>query len=131
MIVVAAVIARNGRVLACQRNGAGRFPLKWEFPGGKVHANETAQEALARELKEELGVEAKIGPEIFRTRHKYDEMREPVELIFFKARVETGKIENRIFQEMKWVEPQKLSELDFLEADRELIRKLETREILV
>ncbi|HLW80618.1 MAG TPA: (deoxy)nucleoside triphosphate pyrophosphohydrolase [Candidatus Acidoferrales bacterium] len=131
MIVVAAVIARNGRVLACQRNGAGRFPLKWEFPGGKVLADETAQEALARELNEELGVEATIGAEIFRTRHKYDEMREAVELIFFKARIVSGEIENRIFQEMKWVEPQKLSELDFLEADRELIRKLGTQEIPV
>lgn len=131
MIVVAAVLARNGRVLACRRNGAGKFPLKWEFPGGKVHANETAQEALARELNEELGVEATIGAEIFRTRHKYDEMREAVDLIFFKARIVSGEIENRIFQEMKWVGPQKLSELDFLEADRELIRKLETREIPV
>lgn len=130
MIVVAAVIARNGRVLACQRNGAGRFPLKWEFPGGKVQANETPQEALARELHEELGVEAKIGAEIFRTQHKYDEMREVVELIFLKAHIEVGEIENRIFQEMKWVELQKLSELDFLEADRDLIRKLETLEIL-
>jgi 8-oxo-dGTP diphosphatase len=131
MIVVAAVIARNGRVLACQRNGAGKFPMKWEFPGGKVHENETAQEALARELHEELGIEAKIGAEIFRTRHKYDEMREAVELIFFKAHIGGGEIENHIFQEMKWVEPQKLSELDFLEADCQLIRKLETDEIPV
>jgi 8-oxo-dGTP diphosphatase len=131
MIVVAAVIARNGRILACQRNGAGKFPLKWEFPGGKVHANETPQEALARELNEELGISAKIGAEIFRARHKYDEMREAVELIFFKARIVSGEIENRIFQEMEWVEPQKLSELDFLEADRELIRKFETGEIPV
>jgi 8-oxo-dGTP diphosphatase len=129
MIVVAAVIARNGCVLACQRNGAGKFPLKWEFPGGKAHADETPQEALARELNEELGVAATIGAEIFRTSHKYDEMREAVELIFLEAHVGTGEINNRIFQEMKWVEPKKLSALDFLEADRELIRKLEAGEI--
>ena len=129
MIVVAAVIVREGKVLACQRNGAGKFPLKWEFPGGKVQPDEAPGAALARELAEELNVAAKIGPQIFRARHKYCEMDETVELLFFRAEIESTEVENRIFNALKWIEPKNLSELDFLEADRTIIQKLASGEI--
>lgn len=129
MIVVAAVIVRDGRVLACQRSRKSRFGLKWEFPGGKVHTDETPVAALERELEEELGVRTKIGKEILRTQHKYPQMREAVQLIFFEAVVEAGEIENRIFENIEWVEPAKLKEKDFLDADRELIEKLSARKI--
>lgn len=129
MIVVAAVIVRDRKILACQRSVAAKFPLKWEFPGGKVQPNETPEAALARELVEELNVAAKIGPHIFRTRHKYAEMNEPVELLFFAAEIVSGEVENRVFQALKWIEPKKLSELDFLEADRAFIQKLASGEI--
>ncbi|MGC1292067.1 MAG: (deoxy)nucleoside triphosphate pyrophosphohydrolase [Candidatus Acidiferrales bacterium] len=131
MIVVAAVIARDGRVLACQRSRKSRFALKWEFPGGKVQSGETPEAALERELNEELGVHAKIGKEILRKRHQYEQMREPVQLIFFEAHIEAGEMENRIFEKVEWVEPEKLAKMDFLEADRELIEKLATGEIRV
>lgn len=124
MAVVAAVITREGRVLACQRNRTGKFPLKWEFPGGKVKNGETPQAALERELNEELGITSCIAAEIYRTRHKYAEMPEAVELIFFEARIEAGEIENRIFEQIAWVEPERLCKMDFLEADREFIEKL-------
>ncbi|MGB7185405.1 MAG: hypothetical protein WBD21_02305, partial [Candidatus Acidiferrales bacterium] len=84
-----------------------------------------------RELNEELGVHAKIGKEILRKRHQYEQMREPVQLIFFEAHVEASEIENRIFEKIEWVEPEKLAKMDFLEADRELIEKLATGEIRV
>jgi len=129
VIVVAAIIMRDGKILACQRNAAGKFPLKWEFPGGKVQPNEAPQAALARELVEELNVCAKIGPQIFRTRHKYQEMKEPVELLFFRAEIESRDVENRIFNALKWIEPRRLSELDFLDADRAFVQKLAREEI--
>ncbi len=129
MIVVAAVIVREGCVLACQRSRKSRFALKWEFPGGKVQSGETPESALERELMEELGVRAEVGPELYRTRHKYEEMHDTVELIFFEARVDAGQIENRVFEKIEWVEPKRLRELDFLEADKELIRKLAAKEI--
>lgn len=129
MRVVAALIAREGRVLACQRSRKGKFALKWEFPGGKVQAGESLEAALERELMEELGVRAEIGREIYRTRHKYAEMREAVELIFFEARVE--EIENRVFEKITWTELKLLKELDFLEADRDLVRKLGNGEIYI
>lgn len=131
MIVVAAVIVREGRVLACQRSRSGKFPLKWEFPGGKVQARETPKGALERELMEELGVRAEVGQEICRTRHKYAEMPENVELIFFEAQVEPRNIENRVFEKIAWVEPKRLKELDFLDADRESVRKLGAGEIRI
>ncbi len=124
MIVVAAVIARDGLILACQRSRKSRFGLKWEFPGGKVQPGETPEAALERELNEELGVRAAVGPEIFRATHKYEQMREAVDLIFFAAHVGPSAVENRIFERIEWVKPEKLKQMDFLEADRELIEKL-------
>lgn len=124
MVVVAAVIARDGRILACQRSRKDSFPLKWEFPGGKVRRGETPAAALARELQEELGVKAKIGEEIFRTRHKYDQMRDEIELIFYRASLAGTSPENRVFEAIEWVEPAALPARDFLEADRGLIQRL-------
>ena len=131
MVVVAAIIARNGRVLACQRNRKSKFALKWEFPGGKVQPGETPRAALERELEEELGVRAEIGEEVFRTLHKYPQMREGVELIFFSAHLGSAEIENRIFEKIDWVEPEKLRQMDFLEADRELIERLASKKIRI
>jgi len=124
MIVVAAVIVCDGRVLACQRNAKGEFPLKWEFPGGKIQSGETPESALKRELREELGITAKIGSEIFRARHKYPQMTEAVDLIFFQVRLAAADVHNRIFHDVVWIEPHDLRQLDFLEADRALIEHL-------
>ncbi|MFI5127751.1 MAG: (deoxy)nucleoside triphosphate pyrophosphohydrolase [Candidatus Acidiferrales bacterium] len=129
VLVVAAVIVRDGRILACQRSSSGKFPLKWEFPGGKVQSGESLEAALIRELREELAVDATIGAEICRTKHKYPEMPSVVELICFAATIESGKIDNRIFEAIAWVTPQKLPEMDFLDADREFISRLATGDI--
>jgi 8-oxo-dGTP diphosphatase len=129
VIVVAAIIVRDGNILACQRSAAGKFPLKWEFPGGKVQPNETPEVALARELTEELNIAATIGPQIFRTHHKYAEMDEAVELLFFKAEIDSDEIENRVFNDMRWLSPEGLPKLDFLTADFELVQKLARGEI--
>lgn len=129
MLVVAGVIVRDGRVLACQRSRSGKFPLKWEFPGGKVQSGESPEAALIRELREELSVDARVGVEIHRTKHKYAEMPSAIELIFFAATIESGEIDNRIFEAIAWVAPQTLPEMDFLDADRGLIGKLATGEI--
>ncbi|HKV29129.1 MAG TPA: (deoxy)nucleoside triphosphate pyrophosphohydrolase [Candidatus Acidoferrales bacterium] len=126
VLVVAAVIARDGCVLACQRNRSGKFPLKWEFPGGKVHEGESPQAALARELREELTVEASVGVELHRTTHKYPEIPSAIELIFFAATIASGEIDNRVFETIAWIAPRQLPEMDFLDADREFISKLAT-----
>jgi 8-oxo-dGTP diphosphatase len=120
---VAALIEREGRLLVGQRKRGGSFSLKWEFPGGKVRNGEKLEAALARELREELGVEAAIGGEIFRTRHRYRELSGAVRLVFFAARI-AGEPRNVVFEEIRWVERGRLASLDFLPADRELVERL-------
>ena len=66
LTVVAAIIVNHGKALICQRNRTDSFPLKWEFPGGKVEAGETPAQGLAREVLEELGARATIGGEFLR-----------------------------------------------------------------
>jgi 8-oxo-dGTP diphosphatase len=127
LLVVAAVIESHGRILACQRRKNDAFGLKWEFPGGKVQRGEQPAQALARELKEELGVEAAIGEERFRTRLRYAELAREIELIFFTAQADEKDVHNLAFEDLRWVAPENLLELDFLPADREFVAKLAAR----
>ena len=122
--VVAAVIEQNGRILICQRRRGDRFELQWEFPGGKVQAGETPQQALVRELREELNVSAKIGEEIYRTRHLYPEFDRELELLFFAATLGPEPPRNLAFEQIVWAERTRLADYDFLPADRELVALL-------
>lgn len=122
--VVAALIEHDGKLLVCQRKRGYRFELMWEFPGGKTEPGEAPQDALTRELQEELGIDAQIGEELYRTRHEYAEMPDSLELIFFAASTDPAKITNLQFEQLQWREPQSLPELNFLPADRELIAQL-------
>ncbi len=80
--VTGAIITRGGRFLVCRRRADQAHPLKWEFAGGKVEPGEAPAAALRRELREELGVEAEVGPEFHRVAYQYPG-REPILLIFF------------------------------------------------
>jgi mutator protein MutT len=82
--VVAAVIERDGRILIAQRKRTRQHPLKWEFPGGKVEPAETPENAVVRELEEELGIRAQVGPEIGRYEFQY-EGRWPIMLMFYRV----------------------------------------------
>ena len=124
LTVVAAIIVRRGRLLICQRRAADSFPLKWEFPGGKVRPGESLAAALERELIEELGVRATIGREACRTRHRYPELDDDLELVFLWAEIADGPVENRAFERMEWAAPHDLARYDFLPADRDLVRIL-------
>ena len=117
------MIARDSRVLICQRTAEQAFPLQWEFPGGKVEAGEDLVTALRRELCEELGIEAVIGSEVATVQHQYAEGL-AVELHFFLVTEFAGEIENRIFHEVRWEERTALNAESFLEADRGVVRQL-------
>ena len=121
MLVVAALILCDKKLLVCQRKRGGAFELQWEFPGGKVRPGESLADALERELLEELKVSATIGREVYRVRHQYAEMSEPVEVVFFAAEVAPDKVRNCVFEMIEWRPPDALSELRFLAADRGLI----------
>jgi len=126
--VVAALIFREGKILICQRTRHQAMPLKWEFPGGKVEADERPEEALSRELEEELGILAKIGPRVTTISHKYTNGN-AVELHFYLVEDYAGEIQNRIFRDVRWARPQELPDYDFLEADVTLIKQLASGEI--
>jgi len=121
--VVAGLIFRDGRLLACQRHECGSFPLKWEFPGGKVEVGESDVDALRRELREELGIAVRHAKQIFQHKHVYPEGPE-VSLRFFRILSHDGIMRNLVFQRIEWVELVELEKLDFLEGDRPLIRRL-------
>jgi len=126
--VVAAVMIRENRVLICQRTEQQAFALQWEFPGGKVESGEELAAALVRELREELGIDAVIGPKIATVRHRYAEGL-AVELHFFIVAEFAGEIENRIFREVRWEEREKLDVESFLEADRSVVQGLRSGEL--
>jgi len=105
------------------------MPLKWEFPGGKIEAGEQPRDALKRELDEEIGIDARIGNEVARLQHSYKNGG-AVELRFFDVPEYHGEIENRIFNDVQWVERTRLPEFDFLDADLQLVKDLAAGKIL-
>ena len=127
--VVAALILRSDEILCCQRTEHQALALKWEFPGGKIEAGETPQQALRRELEEELGITAEVGREITRILHTYQNGNS-VNLHFFAIDRYENELQNRIFREIRWVNRGDLPALDFLDADKELVRRLAVGELL-
>ncbi|HUI57509.1 MAG TPA: (deoxy)nucleoside triphosphate pyrophosphohydrolase [Bryobacteraceae bacterium] len=121
--VVAAIIEHEGRILICRRTAEQSHPLQWEFPGGKVEPGESAAQALARELEEELGIRGAAGQEITRYEYTYAG-KDPIRLIFIRVTEFSGEPENLIFEEMRWETPQRLAGFDFVEGDIEFIRGL-------
>jgi 8-oxo-dGTP diphosphatase len=121
--VVAALIRRDSRLLVCQRLPIGPLSGQWEFPGGKVDPGETPEEALLRELREELGVEARIGPLVFEHTHVYAPDR-VAHLLFYEATILRGEPELLDHQAMRWVVPEELGGFEFVAGDGEIIRRL-------
>jgi len=136
-LVVAALILREAvghgvsgvEVLICQRKADQPMSLKWEFPGGKIEAGESSEDALARELDEELGIKAVIGRRVAQVRHKYRNGG-AIDLQFFVVREFDGALENRIFNDVRWTLLTELPEYDFLAADLGLIRDLSEGKLL-
>jgi 8-oxo-dGTP diphosphatase len=128
-LVAAAFIVRDREVLIGQRRADQPMGSLWEFPGGKIEPGESAQQALARELTEELGIQAEIGPAITRIRHHY-RRGGAVDLQFFAVRQFAGEIDNQIYQQVRWVKFEDLTSYDFLAADRGLIKDLAAGKLL-
>ena len=128
--VVAAVIERGDRrLLIGQRRRSDTSPLKWEFPGGKVEAGETPENALARELKEELGAALQKCVPLGRVVHKYAETPDQLEILFFAAAIADGELTPRAFEKIAWVLPKELGDYDFLAANAHLVANLATGKI--
>jgi 8-oxo-dGTP diphosphatase len=127
--VAAALIVRDREVLIGQRRADQPMGSLWEFPGGKIEPGESPQEALTRELVEELGIRAEVGPAVTRIRHNY-RGGGAVDLQFFAVRNFAGDIDNQIYQQVRWVKLEELPSYKFLAADRGLIRDLAAGKLL-
>jgi 8-oxo-dGTP diphosphatase len=123
LLVAAAVIHRDGQILVGQRRKDSRHPYKWEFPGGKVEHGESPQEGLARELREELQIEADIGTELARYEHDYPGGN-CVHLLFFAVHKFAGQPAAQEFEQICWIDLPSLPNLDFLEGDWDFVRRL-------
>jgi 8-oxo-dGTP diphosphatase len=121
LVVTAAVIEREGRFLVTRRQAGVHLAGTWEFPGGKCDSGESLSACMARELREELAVEADVGSEVLTTLHEYEDRR--VELHFLRCRI-SGEPSPLLGQAMRWVSREELEELAFPPADAELIRLL-------
>jgi 8-oxo-dGTP diphosphatase len=121
--VVAGVIRRDdGRLLITQRLADDTLGGYWEFPGGKVDPGEELRAALARELAEELGVQAEIGAELQRIVHAYPDR--DVRLYFFEVRIVSGEPQKLEVADLRWVTLDELMNYKFPEADLPLLRQL-------
>ena len=119
--VVAAVIREGNRVFATQR-GYGDYKDWWEFPGGKIEMGETPQQALKREIKEELNTVIEVGD--FITTVEYDYPQFHLSMDCFWATVASGEITLLEHESAKWLSSNELNSVEWLPADREIIKKI-------
>ena len=122
LVVVAAVAERDGRIMICQRRPGVHNALKWELPGGQLELGESPEEALARELREELGVEAAVGRVRDVVFHRYADR--DVLLLFYGCRILEGEPAALDCRDVRWVRPQELEGFDFAEADRAFVERM-------
>jgi mutator protein MutT len=121
IVVVAAVIERDGRYLLTLRPEGTHLAHHWEFPGGKCHPHETHAEALRRELHEELDIVADVGGLVHAVTHTYPDRS--VELHFYACGYQ-GEPKGMIGQQVRWVSRDELATLPFPEADTDLVARL-------
>ena len=120
--VAAALIFRDGKLLIAQRHANSHLGGLWEFPGGKREPGETYEECLAREIREELGVEITIGTCFSEISHAYPEKH--VHLKFFLAQLTAGEPQPLDCAALKWVSTEELDAFEFPAADEQLLAKL-------
>jgi 8-oxo-dGTP diphosphatase len=122
--VVAAVIVRGGALLVTRRHDRPGAAGQWEFPGGKVERGERDADALAREIREELGCEVDVGPLLLRHSHRYPDLE--VDLAFHSCAMADGVEPSPIgVAEIAWAAMGTLARYDFLEADRAVLEAIE------
>jgi 8-oxo-dGTP diphosphatase len=123
--VAVGILMRNGLLLACRRKKSALYPLRWEFPGGKLEPGESPTQALIRELYEELAITATPGREFHRQEWDYGDQSYRV-YYFLIDRFE-GEPVNHVFEEIRWVTPEELSGMEILEGNREVVNVLASR----
>lgn len=121
--VAVGVIRRGDSVLLCRRKENIPYPLKWEFPGGKIEGGESAEDCLRREVFEELAITTTVGHELYHQQYVYPDSGS-FDVRYFSIQEFEGIIENRAFSEIRWVAIADLQIYDVLEGNREVIRRI-------
>lgn len=122
--VTCAIIRNNGKILICQRSEKMKLPLKWEFPGGKIEKNETKEQCLIREIKEELGLKITVEKELNTVEHYYPDFG--IYLYPFVCVLEGGSLNLSEHKNAIWVSIEKLTEYDWADADIPIVNELMT-----
>ncbi len=123
MLVTAAIVENAGTVMIARRKKKGRAGGVWEFPGGKVEPGESPEDGLRRELREELGLDVRVGPFFGRFPFRSDKIN--LELIAFRVTIEGGSLVLNDHDEIRWVKPAELSAFKFADPDRPIVDCLE------
>jgi len=122
--VVAAIIERDGKYFCTKRNYSkyDYISYKWEFPGGKIELNESPEEALKREICEELDIEIEITSHFITISHEYPDFK--IEMVCYLCEQISGKINLNEHIDFLWLEIDELKDLDWAEADIPIVNKL-------
>ena len=119
--VVAAVIHEGNKIFATQR-GYGEFKDGWEFPGGKIETGETPEQALKREIKEELDTDIEVGELIDVVEHDYPTFH--ISMKCFWCSVKNGELKLLEHEDAKWITRSEIDSVDWLPADRGILLKI-------
>ncbi len=120
--VTCAVILKGNKILVTQRSESMLLPLKWEFPGGKIEHNESEEECIYREIKEELNIEIEIIKKLRESIYDYDNYS--IRLIPFLANFTSGEIRLSEHKSFLWLQKEELNNLDWAEADISIVAEL-------
>ena len=120
--VTAAILVKDGRVLIAKRKPDDKLPHKWEFPGGKIEAGESAQECLKREIREEFSIEIRVGEFLGESVFHYPHAS--IRLLAYRAKWQVGDLALKDHADYAWVQCDQLDDFDFAPADLPFVRKL-------
>ena len=127
--VTAAIMAKDNKIIIAKRGPNDRLANKWEFPGGKIEINETPEQCLKREMKEEFDIDVSVGEYLGSSIYHYDHIS--IELLAYRAYWEDGEIHLNDHDDFKWISLEQLNEFDFAPADLIFVEKLKNGEISI
>jgi len=120
--VTATILIKDNKILIAQRKDSDVLACKWEFPGGKIEIDETPEECLKRELKEELNIDVSVNAFFTESIHSYPDFK--IRLIAYLVTWDTGNLIVKDHEKVEWVSVKDLDRFDFAEADKPIVLKL-------
>ena len=123
------MLVKDDKIIIAKRGPDDKLAHKWEFPGGKIEINETSEQCLKREMKEEFDIDVSVGEYLGSSIYHYDHIS--IELLAYRTYWEEGEISLKDHDDFKWISLEQLTEFDFAPADRIFVEKLQNGEISI